>query len=143
MPDFLETAVGGAAARTRVAPRDGGFSLVEHIWHLADLEREGYGERIARLREGRRPFLRDFDGERLAREREYARRDLEPGLAQFREWRARNIKSFRGLTAAEWELSGTQENVGPLLLRNVPRLMLDHDRSHRKEIRELLENARP
>ena len=30
------------ASQARRAPAAGLFSLVEHVWHLADLEREGY-----------------------------------------------------------------------------------------------------
>src|SRR5262245_48438348 len=34
-----------------------------HAWHLADLEREGYGERLVRLRAGGGPFLPEGDQE--------------------------------------------------------------------------------
>ena len=43
MPEILAEAFGGlSAADARVEGADG-FSPVEQCWHLADLEREGYG----------------------------------------------------------------------------------------------------
>src|SRR2546429_7950624 len=39
----------------------GGFSLVERVWHLADLEREAYGVRIRRLLTEDEPVLSNFE----------------------------------------------------------------------------------
>jgi hypothetical protein len=128
----------------RRPPPGGGFSLVEHLWHLADLEREGYGWRISRLAEGGRPFLPDFDGDRLAREREYRRRDVAEGASSFRRARAANLEALRRLRPRQWSHSGTQEGVGHVRLRDLPRQMLEHDRAHLREIRQLLgTTARP
>ncbi len=63
-------------SQVRQAPAPGAFSLIEHVWHLADIEREGYGTRIRRILCEQEPLLSDFDGERIAREREYIKRDL-------------------------------------------------------------------
>ena len=73
MPQELRAAAGKMSAEAaRTPPADGGFSLVEQAWHLADLEREGYGERIRRLLAEEDPALPDFDGARVAAEREGA-----------------------------------------------------------------------
>jgi hypothetical protein len=52
-----------AAALTDAAARtpgpDGGFAFVEHAWHLADLEREGYRARITRIPLGAPAAVRD------------------------------------------------------------------------------------
>ena len=45
----------------------GEFSPVEQVWHLADLEAEGFGLRIRRLRSESAPVLADFDGSKVAR----------------------------------------------------------------------------
>src|SRR5215472_1825647 len=78
-------------AGIRQQPSDGGFSLVEHVWHLADLEREAYGPRIRRILQEDGPSLADFEGERLARERVYRERDLTEGLTAFAVARNRNV----------------------------------------------------
>jgi hypothetical protein len=121
----------------RVTPPSGGFSLVEQAWHLADLEREGYGLRIERLLHEESPFLPNFDGDRIAAERDYSRRSMEEGLAAFAAARAANLAALEALDPQAWQRSGTQEGVGPITLRDVPRLMLEHDDSHREEIATL------
>src|SRR2546426_11909715 len=63
-----------------VRVRSGPFALVEHVWHMADLERE-FAERIRRLLGETDPFLPDFDGERVAKERQYLTLDLAAGAA--------------------------------------------------------------
>ena len=138
MPDFLRQAAQRAGAAHDVPPASGGFSIVEQSWHLADLEREGFGERIDRLRHGGRPLLPDFDGARIAAERRYRSRPLAEGLSLFDEARRRNLDALRSLSAAEWEHEGVQEGVGAVRLRDLPRLMCEHDRGHREEILALL-----
>ena len=41
------------------------------MWHLCDLEREGFGVRIRRLRDETTPHPPDFDGTRVAQQRDY------------------------------------------------------------------------
>jgi len=123
-------------------PEGGAFSFVEHVWHLADLEREGFGARIRRLLAEDDPVLPDFDGARIARERDYRSRSVADGLAAFARARAENIASLGALTDVERGRSGTQEGVGPLALRDLPARMGEHDSSHRKEIDELRHSLR-
>lgn len=123
-------------------PGNGGFSLVEHVWHLADLEKDGYGVRIRRLRTEEQPLLRNFDGNRIARERGYARRDLSDGLAAFAEARRSNLEALRAISGPDWDRSGSQESVGRVTLADLPRMMRDHDGAHTREISELLEELR-
>jgi DinB family protein len=140
MPGELRAAalrLGEAGAR-RVPP-DGGFSLVEQAWHLADLEAEGYAVRIARLLREDEPVLPDFDGARIASERDYRSQSLEEGLVAFAAARAANLALLRSLAPDAWTRSGTQDGVGPLTLRDIPRMMQEHDNSHRAEIAALLE----
>jgi hypothetical protein len=126
-----------AEAARRPGP-GGGFSFLQNVWHLADLEREGYGERIARLRVEQRPDLPDFDGARVARERDYQSRSLSEGLAAFAAARRANLAALSSVGATEWARAGVQQGVGPLTLRDVPALMAEHDAGHRDEIRGLI-----
>jgi hypothetical protein len=91
MPALVARAAAALApqARRARAPGGGGFSLVEHAWHLADLEREGYGTRITRILSEEEPRLPDFDGDRVARERCYQELDPELGVRVFTDARAR------------------------------------------------------
>jgi hypothetical protein len=120
----------------------GGFSLVEHVWHLADLEREAYAVRIRRLLTEDEPHLSNFDGDRVARERLYQRRDLAEGLLAFTLSRTRNLQRLREVSMDEWKRAGEQEGVGRVELSDVPRMMTEHDRMHGVEIADLVRELR-
>jgi DinB superfamily len=135
MPVFLDEAFGGVSAADAQAGADG-LSPVEQCWHLADLERDGYAVRIRRLLNEIEPALPDFDGERVAQERNYKSLSLEDGLEAFRRARAENLVALRALSESEWERRGTQEGVGRVGLCDIPLMMAEHDAAHRAEIDE-------
>ena len=139
MPDYLAGAFTGLSAADAAMPGpDGALAPVEQCWHLADLEREGYGLRIQRLLGEVDPVLADFDGARIARERAYRSRSLAEGLTAFRQARGRNLARLRTLTAGEWPRTGIQEGVGPIALCDVPAMMAEPDAGHRQEIADWL-----
>jgi hypothetical protein len=143
LPRYLAAvAVGMSDEAARRRPEADGFSLVEQAWHLADLEREGFGERIRRLLAEEGPILPDFDGARVARERDYRSRALVEGVASFATARAGNVARLRALEAEAWDRGGVQEGVGSIRLADVPRMMQEHDAIHRREITTLHEAAR-
>src|SRR5262245_22011787 len=113
---------------------EGTFSPVEQIWHLADLEREGFGARISRLRLESNPQLPDFDGTAIAEARNYRSRSITEGLAAFARAREANLASLQTIAAGEWPAAGTLEGVGPVSLGDIPGFMSQHDAAHRAEI---------
>jgi hypothetical protein len=135
MPDFLDAFFGTLSPADAIRPgHDGTLSPVEQCWHLADLEREGFGTRIYRLLHEPSPMLPDFDGARAVRERNYLQRRLTEALDVFREARAANLTALRGAQAGDWLLAGVQEGVGPVALCDLPSMMDEHDEVHRREI---------
>jgi hypothetical protein len=123
-----------------VRVRSGPFALVEHAWHMADLEAV-FAERIGRLIGEDDPFLPDFDGERVAQEREYLKLDLAPAISAFGQAREETLRSLRGVCC--WDRSGRQEGVGAISLADIPGRILDHDRAHLNEIADLLTDLVP
>lgn len=113
---------------------DESLSPVEQCWHLAELETEGFGARIRLLLDAEDPFLPDFDGARLARERNYRARSLGAGLAAFRAGRQANLGRLRSVAPDQWTRTGTQEGVGRVALCDLPSMMAEHDAAHRAEI---------
>lgn len=135
MGDFLARRFAGLTEDEATAPGPGGtFSPVEQCWHLADLEREGFGERIRRLLAEDQPLLPDFDGARVAQERQYRSLSLAAGLEAFRAARAGNLAALRALEPEQWLRAGEQEGVGAVALCDLPHMMAEHDASHRSEI---------
>lgn len=135
MTSFLHEAFGSLSVEESSRPGpDGSFSPVEQVWHLADLEREGFGTRLDRLQAENRPHLPDFDGDRIARERNYRARSLRDGLSAFAMARKANLDTLQLLPWEAWTRSGTQEGVGPVSLCDMPVFMHQHDQAHVAEI---------
>jgi hypothetical protein len=118
--------------RTRSA--DGGFSPVEQVWHLADLEAEAFASRIERLLSEPSPQLPDFDGTAIARERCYRELSVTAGLDRFAAARTANIERLQRVTDDAWSRTGVQEGVGPVALCEMPVFLLQHDLAHVEEI---------
>jgi hypothetical protein len=135
MPHFLATAFGRLPGAEVTRPGPGGaFSPVEHAWHLADPEREGYAVRIERLLHETAPALPDFDGARIAQERDYRSLSLTAGIDAFQVARGANLARLRAIAGEAWLRAGTQEGVGPVALCDLPAMMAKHDAGHRAEI---------
>ena len=135
MPQYLARELLGLAPElTHQQGPDGAFSPVEQVWHLADLEREGFGWRIDTLLSEREPQLPDFDGAAVAAARDYRARSLTAGLAGFRAARQRNLATLRAIASPDWRRSGQQEGVGRVSLCDMPSFMSQHDAAHRAEI---------
>jgi hypothetical protein len=135
MPQWLRDACAGLPADLAATPGTAGaFSALEQVWHLADLEREGFGLRIRRLQQEHNPQLSDFDGTRIARERNYRALSLTDGLRAFATARAENLATLAAVPAADWDRAGTQEGVGPVALCDMPLFLHQHDASHVAEI---------
>jgi DinB superfamily len=135
MPGLLRSAFAALSPAEAAAPGPGdSFAPVEHCWHLADLEREGYAVRIRRLLAEDAPVLPDFDGARIAAERGYRTRSLTAGIEAFREARAGNVEALRALGERDWLRPGTQDGVGPVTVCDLPAMMAEHDEGHRSEI---------
>lgn len=142
MPAYLEESFSGLSAdAARRSGADGLFSPVEQVWHLADLEQEGFGLRIERLMAEDEPVLSDFDGAAIASARNYKERSLAEGLQKFRQARLANLATLRMTAQASWERTGTQIGMGRISLCDMPGFMAQHDLAHRAEIETWKESA--
>ena len=139
MPDFLDTSFADLTPEERLqGGDDNSFSPIEHIWHLAHLEQQGFAERILRLLQEDCPELANFAGARIAREGNYRQRSWSGGIAAFRNTRAANLEQLHSLRESQWLRRGNQQGVGPMALCDMPSLMAKHDASHRAEIDQWL-----
>ena len=141
-PSTLKDAVAAAGSRLRVRASDGGFALVEHLCHLADLESEGYGARIERLLAESRPAWDDFDGAAIAIERNYLEQDPHAAYQRFVDARNANLVKLRAASDGDWDKQGTHRGVGEVTLRQVAEMMVEHDRDHASQIETLLAELR-
>ena len=107
-----------------------GFSALEHVCHLRDIEADGYHVRIRRLLEEENPSLVSIDGLELAKERRYSEADLASALAAFRSARLRTVQMVRNLSDAQLLRSGEFAEYGRLTLRALLHYLRSHDQQH-------------
>jgi len=88
-------------------------------------------------------MLPDFDGTRVAQERNYRARPLSAALLAFREARSANLAALRQVEAGDWLREGVQEGVGAVALCDIPAMMDQHDEAHRSEIEAWLRERSP
>lgn len=119
-------------------PSSTGFSILEHICHLRDIEQEGYAVRIERLLTEVDPFLPDIDGNKLAAERAYNQQDFHVALSQFTLTRDNNVQLLQGVTVNQLSRGGILDKVGSITLERLPLMMRTHDQEHLNELNELL-----
>ena len=134
MSSFLAERFGALAEDEAKLRVDDVFSPVEQVWHLADLEREGFGVRIERLLNEDDAELPDFDGTAVAQRRNYREKSLREGMRAFARARQDNIDALARVTSSEWKRRGLQQGVGPISLCDIPTMMAEHDAAHRDEI---------
>jgi hypothetical protein len=134
MSTFLAERFGALVDDQATRRVDNLFSPVEQVWHLADLEREGFGVRIERLLNEDDALLPDFDGAEVAQRRNYRGKSLHEGMRAFARARQDNIEALARVTPSEWTRRGVQQGVGPISLGDIPTMMAEHDAAHRDEI---------
>jgi hypothetical protein len=139
MPDALERRLAGLSeVQLRFKPGADSFSLQENVYHLRDIEIEGYSVRLRRLMQEENPRLPDLDGTALARERRYNEQPLAPALAAFLAARRANLELLSSVHATDLSRRGHLETVGKISLERLLELWVEHDNGHLKELDELL-----
>ena len=127
-------ALPAAAATTR--PAAGGFSLTEHLWHLADIEELGWRPRAERLLHDHRPRLPGVDGDRLAIAQRYQERPWRGAARRFIAQRRRTLRTLAAFDTATLArpalFAGQRCTAGDVLAA-----MVAHDREHRDEMARL------
>ena len=138
MPSIVAAALEGASdAQLRRRGTDEGFCLIEQACHLRDLEREGYGERMRRMLAETHPQLAGFEGDVVARERNYMAQDAREASREFAQARAGLLERARALTPEE--MCRTGDFMGrSITVCDLLSMMVDHDEGHRREIEALL-----
>jgi len=115
----------------------GAFSLLEHVWHLRDVDGFGYLQRLRRSLSETRPELPDVDGDRLAAERAYQTRPLRPAQDVLLRGRRKALAQLRRLGEKDLRRKAVLEGVGPVTLGDLVLRWRAHDVGHRVEMERL------
>jgi hypothetical protein len=115
----------------------GTFSLLEHVWHLHDIDKLGYLRRVRRTLAEKGPQLTDVDGDRMAIERGYQKRSLQPAQRDLFRERRKALLQLRGLKESAFRREATLEGTGLLTLGDLVLRWRTHDLGHRVEMERL------
>jgi len=137
MPVMIENIVAEFKDKARKKLSENDFSITEHICHLRDLESEGYAPRINKILTEIKPFLSDFKGGEIALQRDYNSQNEITALKDLTIARRQNVEILKSTEPEQLERSGELEGVGQITLKDLIKLMLQHDKEHLKELKAL------
>ena len=121
-------------SRWGAPPKAGGFSLVEHLCHLRDIDGDGYRVRIERMLSEERPALPDIDGTQLAIERDYQAQDARMALDAFTVTRWAIVGRLGKLEPGERRRVGLMAGTTEIAIDGLVSVMLAHDSEHLDEL---------
>jgi len=137
-PEIIRQLVSGLPDKSLTwKPSDTEFSILEHMCHLRDIEKEGYQVRLHKLLTEEQPFLADIDGDRLAEQRSYNSQNFDQALDAFARTRSANIETIRAMPIDALQRIGVFQNVGTINLEQLLLMMREHDEEHRRSLAEL------
>jgi transcriptional regulator with XRE-family HTH domain len=139
MPAKLkEIAAALPQAAWRSKPAGGGFSLVEHVCHLRDIDGDGYRVRLERMLTEQRPTLPDLDGDALARERAYQNADLATALSGFTTTRLAIVARLAKVSPEERRRTGLMAGTTEMTVEGLVAIMTAHDSEHLDQLNDLV-----
>lgn len=123
------------------------FTPVQQIWHIRDIEIDGYHVRFHRTLHEQHPLLADIDSYALAAERGYAQAtDAKAALAEFRVARAHTVGMLEKLHSEDLDRTAVFDGYGPVNVRGLMHYLCSHDQQHLAGLQWLLgqiEASRP
>jgi hypothetical protein len=121
----------------RRRPAVQGFSLLEHVCHLRDLDRDAYRLRFDAVLRDNLPVLPSVDGSVWAAERDYHRESLSEALAAFEAGRSALLELLNGLDETTRQRLGLFDGVSRVTLEELAYQLNHHDGEHLLEVEEL------
>jgi hypothetical protein len=117
-------------------PEGTGFSLVEHLCHLRDLDVIA-GERIHLVVTLQLPPLSSVDGTALAMQRAYQKQDAKAALSAFRSLRSDLCDELQSLSKKQRLRCGVRDEVRRMSVDELVTELYEHDQTHLLELDEL------
>jgi hypothetical protein len=105
------------------------FDPLGQLWHVRDIEIEGYHVRFRRTLDEVAPVLTDIDSYALA-EAKGARGPAEQALIEFEASRAQTVAMLAALTPQQRARPATFDGFGPITVRGLMHLLCSHDHQH-------------
>ena len=136
-PQRVEEAVRGLSEEQLSWKPTEFFSIRESVLHLRDIDVLGYEKRLRLILTEDYPILADIDGAKLAIERNYSQLPVQPALDDLRRSRGMSVHRLKGTSIHDLHRRAEMQGVGPIDVRRLLELWMEHDRGHIAELQEL------
>lgn len=113
------------------------FSIRENVLHLRDIDVLGYEKRLRLMLTEDYPVLADIDGAKLAVERNYNAQPVGPALDDLKRSRATSMQRLKGTSSHDLNRKAEMQGSGPIDVRRLLELWMEHDRGHLADLAEL------
>lgn len=134
LPDAVHAGLAAVPrARQAMPEREGKWSAVQVVQHLADAE-VAFGWRIRLILTADRPPLHGFDENAWMARLRAGDTDVGGALAQLSALRREHLRLLRGGTPADFARVGVHSERGEESLGLIVRLIAGHDLVHRRQL---------
>ena len=136
-PSAIEELTRGLSdEQARLPEREGKWSIIQVVGHLADSE-VVYAYRARLIVAHDTPPIQGYDQDLWATRLHYAEERLADRVADLRAMRVRNLRFVQRLSDAELDRVGLHNERGPESVRMLVKLLAGHDLLHRAQIRRI------
>jgi hypothetical protein len=136
-PQRVEEAVQGLSEEQLSWKPTEFFSIRENVLHLRDLDVFGYEKRLRLILTEDYAVFPDIDGAKLAIERNYNAQPIRQALDDLKRSRALSLQRLKGSLSQDLDRTAEMQGVGPIDLRRLLELWMEHDRGHLADLAEL------
>src|SRR5215813_11855074 len=113
------------------------FSIRENVLHLRDIDVYGYEKRVRMILTEDYPVFPDIDGGKLAIERNYNAQPIRQALDDLKRSRGISIQRLKGTAKHDLDRKAEMQGSGPVDVKRLLELWMEHDRGHIVDIGEL------
>ena len=139
---LAETCRGLSDEDYRRKPGAGKLSILEHMAHMLDMERDVFSVRIRRVLEEDNPKLDPVDQEHFVDETRYAGRSFDNLYDEWTELRRANVDLVDGTDASQWPRPVRHPDLGNATFADVVHRWSRHDADHLRQIEIIARNCR-
>jgi HAD superfamily hydrolase (TIGR01549 family) len=134
-PAVLDTLCGELAEEAwSASPHPDEWCPTEILCHLRDVDREVNLARIPRVLQENDPFISGKDTDPWADERKYICQDGPRALHEFTIARMKLLSLLEAAAPQDWERTARHAILGPTTLKELVRIIAEHDRLHVRQV---------
>jgi FMN phosphatase YigB (HAD superfamily) len=134
-PAVLDTLCGELAAEAwSASPQPEEWCSTEILCHLRDVDQEVNLARIRRVLQENDPFISGKDTDPWADERKYICQDGPQALHEFTVTRVKLLDLLEAAAPEDWERTARHAILGPTNLKELVRIIAEHDRLHVRQV---------